>query len=126
MTDPAAVAGYRRAIARAGERVTFQRLFGNAPNVRTFSATVKARVAGYMPNSGVPAREGFTGEMSVITQGDRNIIVMVEDLAAKRFPLPLRKNDRVILLTGEELNVTVVDARTRALGGALDVVATGL
>lgn len=123
MTDPGVVATYRRALARRGEPVTFRRVTGQAPNAVTFSATVQAMVADYVPQGDVMPikREGG------ITQGARKIIVLAEDLALARFPVPLVKNDKVVV--GDipaALNVESVDGKKRALAGAVEVVATGV
>ena len=54
------------------------------------------------------------------------VIVMAGDLASKRFPLPLKKNDKIILESGEELNVIEVDANKRAVAGAIELKASGV
>ncbi len=52
---------------------------------------------------------------------------MIEDLAQARFPLPVQKNDNIILSsTGEKLNVTRVDMQKRAFAGAIELAAAGV
>lgn len=128
MVDANAQAGYRRAIARTGETVTFQRISGQsgqgagatilpAPD----GATVQAIVNSFQveaPVMGVK-REG------AITLADRRIIVLAEDLQEAGFPLPLRKNDRVVV-QGETLNIETVDLSTRGFGGAIEAKAKGI
>lgn len=128
MVDANAQAGYRRAIARTGETVTFQRISGQpgqgagaAILPAPAGATVQAIVNSYQveaPVMGVK-REG------AITLGDRKIIVLVDDLAEAGFPLPLRKNDRAVV-QGETLNIETVDPSTRGFGGAIEVRAKGI
>jgi hypothetical protein len=133
MSDPNAVAGYRRMLARRGQPVIVRRINGDAPNVGLFEARVPAVVMDYQPKPPV----GSVKPEGDITLGGRNVIVMANDLAALRFPLPLQKNDKVVvnpdpsqLGTGvangdEELNVVAVDPYKRSIGGAIDLVAEG-
>ena len=52
---------------------------------------------------------------------------MATDLANARFPLPVRKNDRIIIVdTGDELNVVDVDGFKRAVAGAIERKAAGV
>lgn len=127
-------AAYRRALARRGRFVTVRRVGGNAPNAGTFDATVLAIVQGYIQEKPVyeVEREGS------ITQGARRVIVLQDDLAQKHFPLPVIKNDKVIvaddvenpspaaLAAGESLNVISVDPFKRALAGAVEILAFGV
>lgn len=120
MTDPNALASYRRAVARRGRTVTFRRIEGQAPNAAIFDATVSAIVEDYVPQGEVlpVKREGG------VTQGARRITVIDADLTAKRFPLPLRKNDRAIV-DGNSLNIAWVDPEKRAVAGASEMIAVG-
>lgn len=127
--DPAIVASYRRAIARAGlSAVTFKRITGFAPNTAVVSATVQAVVRDYNPDTTSVAQTGYAAtKLGAMTEGDRMIIVMATDLFDARFPLPLKKNDKVVIVeTGEELNITVVDASKRAVAGAIELKASGV
>lgn len=128
--DVAINASYNRAFARLGVAVsvTFKRVTGFAPNpVTTQSATVMAVVRNYQPETEAVARTGYAAtKMGAITEGDRMIIVMATDLANAGFPLPLRKHDKIIMDTGDELDITDVDAWKRAAGGAIELKAAGV
>jgi hypothetical protein len=64
-----------------------------------------------------------------ITLGARNVILLEDDLRQKRFPLPVTKNDKVIVLGAEgedeELNIMEFDPNKRRIAGAIDIVAEG-
>lgn len=127
--DPSIVAAYRSAFARLGMtvEVTFTRITGVAPHKVPVSATVRAVVRNFMPNTTEVEQTGIAdSKLGAISQGDRQMIVMAVDLAAKNFPLPLQKNDKVTLPSGEELTVTAVDAYTRAAADAIELKATGV
>lgn len=123
MSDPAGVAAYRAAFAVPGvaELVTFRRVNGQAPRTAQVDAEVLAVVRDYLPESAVLAvkREG------AITQGGKHLIIIDDDLLQKRFPVPLRKNDKV-LVRGELLNILTVDPNKRGFAGATEVVAVGV
>jgi|GEM_PF-2376610 len=130
-TDPAIVAAYTRAFARMGVAVsvTIKRETGFAPGpVTTVTASVMAIVRDYQPDRPSASREGYSSsEVGGLTQGDRLVIVMTSDLQAASFPLPVRKNDRVVInATGDELNVVDVDAYKRAAAGAIELKAAGI
>lgn len=133
-TNPAALGGYRRAIAAAGITVTFERWTGAAPNrQKVASAVVTAVVRDYQPDSTAEARTGMaSSKQGAITEGDRFVIVLADDLAAQRFPLPVQKNDRIQLpsyasgIEGDYLNVTQVDPFKRAIAGAIELKASGV
>jgi hypothetical protein len=134
VTDPNAVAGYRRALARRGQQVIVRRISGDAPNAVTFDARVAAIVMDYQPKQPVSEIKPEGG----ITLGARNVIVLTADLVAARFPLPVTKNDKVVTnpsaaLLGrgtaagdEELNIIAVDPYKRGIAGAIDIVAEGV
>lgn len=127
MSDPSILAGYRRALLRRGQPVLVRRVSGDAPNVATFDAAVTAIVMSYTPQPDVMAIKPEGG----ITQGDRMVIVIADDLATVRFPLPVIKNDKIVLLDAsgnpvEVLNVTDPDPYKRALGGAIELKAEGV
>lgn len=131
MSDAAALSTYRRAIARRGREVTFRRISGEAPNTSTFEATVRALVQTY---AAAPPLAAFAGEGEV-SKGERRIIVLDEDLAAKHFPLPLAKNDKAFVdgIAREdgrarpiELNIMSADAWTREIAGATVCQAAGV
>lgn len=127
MSDPGIVAAYRRALARRGQPVLVRRVSGDAPNVATFDAAVTAVVMDYAPQGDVLAVKPEGG----ITQGDRLVILLTDDLAALQWPLPVQKNDKIVLLDDvgnevESLNVTKPDPYKRALGGAIELRAEGV
>jgi len=121
--DPEMVAAYRDAFREAKARtVTFTRVSGVAPNATTASATVTAIVRNY---SG--AASGGAGSTGAITQGNRSLIVLADDLNDEGFPLPLQKHDKVTLTdTGEMLDVQQVDPFKRAAAGAIELQALGV
>ncbi len=111
-----------------GEEVTVTRIFGLAPNTRSFSATVIALVEDYQPDRYEPERTGYSGsQLGGISQGDRQIVLLVDDLAAQRFPLPVKKHDRVTLSSNSDmLNIVRVDASKRAVAGGIELRAAGV
>jgi hypothetical protein len=114
MTPAQARAMYLRALAKHGDTVTVRRTVG-AVNT---DGSVRAQVTGYAP------AELVNG----IQQGDRRVILMPDSLAAAGWPLPIKKNDKLVLSTGKVLNVEVVDDQTRRLADdliAYELVARG-
>ena len=127
--NPSIVAAYERALLKTGVQIIVKRVTGFAPNpTATVSATVMASVKDYQPDTTAPAQEGYAAtKVGAITQGDRQVIVMATDLAAQRFPLPIKKNDRIILVdSGDELNVVAVDAGKRNNAGAIELKAASV
>jgi hypothetical protein len=121
-------AAHRRAINKYGQQITMQRLTGEAPNVTAQSAVVTAIVKSMPPDTSAPAQEGYgSSSLGGITQTDRMVIVMATDLAAAGFPVPVQKNDKIILsTTGEKLDVTRVDGEKRSQAGAIEIFAAGV
>jgi hypothetical protein len=126
-----AVAGYRRMLDRIGQRILFRRVNGQAPNVTTQDAVVKAVFRAYQPTT--PIGAGDKG--AAISEGLREFIVLKADLAREGFPLPLQKNDRIILGTSEDgpfipgvelYNIVEVDPGTRIVAGAIAGKAEGV
>ena len=128
MIDPSAQAFTAAGIERSGVAVTFQRLSGFTPNVFTFSADVKAIVSMDRDDGQEVGQTGYSSRKpGTITQDSRDLIVMASALVAARFPLPLRKHDRVILaMTGEKFSVIHVNAYKRALSGAIELTIVGV
>lgn len=108
MNAAEARAMYRSQIDEHGETVTLRRV--NVSPTPPTDATVKARVVGYR------AEELVGG----ITQGDRKVIVLAEDVETSSFPVPFKTtgSDKVIV-RGKTLNIGVVDDSTRRIGGTL-------
>lgn len=125
MTDRNAQAAYRRMLDRIGQQVTFRRVIGQAPNATTFDATVSAVFRAYVPSVAI----GAGAHAAQITEGLREFIVLEADLVAQGFPVPLAKNDRVILGfpdAPELFNITEVDYGTRNIAGAIAGKAVGV
>lgn len=121
-----AAAMHRRAIAKTGQTIELQRITGAAPHTSLVTAEVTATVRNVDADTTSPSRDGYSSsQLGGITQGAREIIVLADDLAAANFPLPVRKNDRVILASGIRLNVIQVDAEKRAIAGAIELLASG-
>jgi hypothetical protein len=83
------------------------------------NATVRARATGFEP-------EELVGGIS---QGQRKVIILAEDVEAAEFPTPIRarSSDRVIV-NGEIMMIDVVDKDTARLGDvqlAYIITATG-
>lgn len=120
--DTTMQAAHRRAVVRTGELVTIQRLSGTAPRAVTFSASVYANVQGYTPDTSEVSQTGFgASQPGAITQNQRRVILVADDLASAHFPLPVKKNDRVILADGTKANVVMVDAHKRQVAGAIEL-----
>lgn len=127
MTDPSAVAFMRQAIAARGVLVTLRRVFGFAPNATTFSATLTAFVAKVAPDGAAAARDGLSASTpGAVTQNDRTVRIMADELAASRFPLPVIKGDKVVLPSGDVFDVSEIDAYTFALADAIELTVTGV
>lgn len=122
MTDQGALAAYRRALVKTGQSVIFRRISGNAPNTVRFDAQVTAIFRAYQPATAIG---GAVVRSAEITEGLREFIVMAADLAAAQFPLPLVKNDKIVVGT-EQFNITEVDPGTRVYAGAIQGKAVGV
>lgn len=128
MIDPSAQAFTAAGIERSGVVVTFQRVSGFAPNTFIFSADLKAIVSMDRDDGQEVGQTGYgSRKPGAITQDSRDVIVMASALSAARFPLPLRKHDRVILaLTGEKFSIIHVNPYKRALAGAIELTIVGV
>jgi hypothetical protein len=117
--------------ATGGMQVKFQRVTGIAPNATVNpvgGASVTAIVRGYSDNGAAAAATGYgSNKLGGITEGERQILVMADELAAAGFPLPLQKNDQVIVIeTGELMTVTKPDSTKRAVAGCIEAYAVGV
>lgn len=108
MTPAQMKASYRRMMDMVGEDITLRRYTASGSNPAKTDKTVRARVTGYAPDELVGG----------ITQGDRRIIVLSEDVAAQSFPEPILRSDKVVV-RGKELAIVVIDDNTRRLAGTL-------
>lgn len=95
---------YADYVNRRGETITVRRRSG----VTVTDAPARARVDGYTPEELVAG----------INQGDRRVLILVEDLEKAGWPLPLRRLDRLVI-RGREVNVEDVDDNTHRHGGLL-------
>lgn len=105
MTPDAVKASYRRMLDDVGEMILIRRYTGQGTARPRFSVEVKARVTGYDPDELV----------GTVQQGDRKVIVLVQDLIDAQFALPIVKGDKVVV-RGKEMNVESADDSTRRLG----------
>lgn len=100
---------YRNALSiEVGEEINIRRYSGSGLGRTYVDTSVKARVTGYNPDELVGG----------IQQGDRNMVVLVEDLVNGGFVLPVTPNDKV-MLRGKELAIMAVDDSTRRIAGTL-------
>lgn len=97
---------YANEMELRGEAVDVAR-FNQAGQLVRYPA--RARIKGYQPNELVGG----------ITQGDRNVLLLAEDLETNGFPLPLQKNDRIVV-RGKALNIVKVDDSTHRNAGVLN------
>lgn len=126
--DPSAQAFTRLGIYRVGIPVTFERVVGYAPNATTIAAAVTAVARKYQLDTVTVAETGISASKpGAIRQGDREVLVMADDLAAAGFPLPVLKSDRIVVTaTGDTLNILKVDAYKRAMAGCIEIEASGV
>lgn len=122
MGDPAITNAYRQALVRTGQAVTFQRVTGQAPSAVTSNYNVTAIFRAYQPTTAIG---GAVVRSAEITEGLREFIVLADDLTNVGFPLPLLKNDKIIV-GSEKFNITEVDAGTRIAAGAIQGKAVGV
>lgn len=108
MTPDEVLASYREAMDACCGVFAIRRYTGAGVNRPRFDVDVRGRVTGYQPNELVGS----------VQQGDRKVIVLVEDLITAQFPLPITANDKLILL-GKELAIVSVDSSTRRVQGVL-------
>lgn len=128
MIDESARAFWREAIERVGVPIVLSRAFGYAPNVTTFSVNLRAKVLLAAPDGSAASQQGLgAGGAGAVTETDRSVIVMAEELYRSRFPLPVKKGDLVTLPeTTEQLTVTQVDPYLMAIAGAIKLTVAGV
>ena len=124
----AATSAASQGIQLAGVSVTFKRLTGVAPSVTTTAATVTAIVRSTLPDTTEEGETGYSGNKpGGLSQDERQILVMSQDLTNAGFPLPLKKGDQALLApTGELLAITRVDPMKRALSGTIEAYGVGV
>ena len=105
MTPDQAIRAYRQALAVGGERIVLRRIVGTTRQI-FLDAEVTARVVAAGSGDGPPGetrQDGYT------------LIVLADDLARARWPVPPRQDDKAIV-RGRQLNVEFVDDSTRRIG----------
>jgi len=100
-------AAYRRALGRF-DAINIRRYSGAGPHRPFFDWDCHARIVDYDPAAIVGS----------VKQGDQRLIVMVSDLIAVQFPLPVVQGDKVVF-AGRELNIEKADGNTRRVQGRL-------
>lgn len=105
---PADIKTAYRAFLGEFEPVLIRRYTGAGASRPYFDAEAQARVMGYEPHEIV----------GTISQGDRKLIVLAEDLIAAQFALPVKKGDKAVV-RGVELNIEAADDSTRRVGTEL-------
>lgn len=108
MTPEAARSAYRRLIDQVGEEILVRRYTGAGANRPRFDVPVMARVSDYGPAE-------LIGE---VKQGDRRVVVLVEDLIRAQFKMPIRVTDNAVV-RGREMAIQAVDDSTRRVGATL-------
>lgn len=98
---------YRRMLADEPP-VLIRRYTGLGTNRPRFDVSVKAKVTGYAPDE-------LVGQ---IVQGDRKVILLVQDLIDRQFAMPILSSDKVVV-RGKELAIIAPDDSTRRVAGIL-------
>lgn len=99
---------YRDQIDLHGEDISIRRYVGSGTSRPYSDKPCRARVMGYTPQELVGS----------ITQGDRKIIILAEDLEGYSPVFTVIKSDKVIV-RGSELAIIGVDDNTRRIAGTL-------
>jgi hypothetical protein len=99
---------YRRMIDDGGEPIFVRRYTGSGTVKPKFDAQVRAKVSGYAPDELVGG----------IVQGDRRVIILVQDLIDRQFAMPILASDKVVV-RGKELAIIAPDDSTRRISGVL-------
>jgi len=128
VTDPSIVSAYRNAFARRAVPVVVERIIGFGASQTVIAATVPGVVQGNTVSTSASARTDYAAtEPGAISQGDREVLLLADDLEREAFPLPLAKNDRITLPgSSERLSISRLDPHTRALAGAIICIVTGV
>jgi hypothetical protein len=108
MTPAEVRQSYRENMDAVGETIAIRRYTGTGVARVPADTDVRARVTGYDERELV----------GTIQQGDRKIIVLVEDLTSAGFAIPVTPNDKVVL-RGTMISIVTVDDSTRRIQGEL-------
>jgi hypothetical protein len=99
---------WRSAVKRQGETVLIRRYTGSGTNRPRFDVSVRGRVNGYEPSQLIGS----------ITQGDRRVLILQEDLIKAQFALPITSSDKCVV-RGRELAIQAADDNTHRDGTEL-------
>jgi hypothetical protein len=91
-----------------GETIVIRRYTGTGVGRVPHDTNVRARVTGY----------DYRELVGTIQQGDRRLIVLVDDLIDAGFAVPVTPNDKVVL-RGTMISIVTVDDSTRRIQGEL-------
>jgi hypothetical protein len=108
MTPLETLQAYRDAMDAAGETIVVRRFTGTGVGRPQADTATRARVTGYQESELV----------STIQQGDRKVIMLVEDLVAAGFTVPVSPKDKLVI-RDRTLSIVSVDDSTRRLQGEL-------
>jgi hypothetical protein len=106
MRHPASKFRFRRLVYRRGEVVGVRRYTGSGVTKPVANADVMARVIGYQADELVGG----------IVQGDRRVIMLVEDLIDKQWPAGVVTTTDKIIIRGKEIAIMSVDDNTHRDG----------
>lgn len=111
MTPADARAMYRDQLNAHGEDIAIRRYTSTGAAPRTYVDRVcRARITGYLPSEIVGS----------ITQGDRRVIVLAEDLEGESPPFAPTKSDKVVASRFvNDLAIISIDDSTRRIDGTL-------
>lgn len=109
MTPAEARAMYRRQLEQHGETIAIRRYSGTGTGRTHSDKEALARVVGYGPSELVGG----------ITQGDRRVIVLAEDLEGYSPPFVMTKSDKIYSARFGELQIIGLDDSTRRIDDVL-------
>lgn len=110
MTPDEARSMYRDQIDLHGEDISIRRYNGTGVGRTYVDRPCRVRITGYSPAELVGS----------ITQGDRRVIVLAEDLDGESPPYKITKADKVVAARfANELAIMAVDDNTRRVAGVL-------
>jgi|SRR5262245_10820979 len=108
MTPDEVRQSYSANMDAVGETIVIRRFTGTGVGRVAVDTDVRARVTGY----------DYRELVGTIQQGDRKLIVLVEDLVNAGFAVPVTPTDKVVL-RGTMISIVTVDDSTRRIQGEL-------
>ena len=116
MDYDSALSSYRRCLKSVWEMVVLRRYVGTGEGRSKTDASALARVND-IPVAGAygEVREELAGSMP---QQGYTVIVLAQDLVDAAWPVPPKRNDKVIV-RGKEMNVESVGSNNRRIGGSI-------